>query len=459
MEDKANVIPELTSEEVKPTLAVNIIEDEPMISFEEGHHLPTSGLPPKFLDICKHIAEVRRVPQEVTIMSALTIAGAAVGANVSSKFDNYTNLPGLWTMIIAPSASGKSQPMKDLMKPLDAIDRRLVEEYTRNLQEWRTLNAKATTPTAKPKKTQIKCDVSSDAGRVEFLCDNPRGGIFYRDELKSFFDGFKGQFAYDARSKFCEINDFASVKMTTKTEEDIKQCKQSFMPILGGIQPGVLPRTIREEDLYQGLLQRFVVIAFEGDPIIRISSELKSDILAEWNDIAYKLWEFGKTPHLYSLTSEAYCAYVHGIEKVNDLLKRNPEESEGYYDYKKAVLNKLLKFVHRAALIVHCLKIVEFNRFDDVEIDADIIRWAFACLPYLLNQQMNAYNMICGKKPNANADTKPRTDKDIIKDFAALYLRKKGEPVNRSALANFIGIKRENISAYLRDEKTAETSD
>lgn len=186
--------------------------------------LPTFGLPAKFIDYCKHVANRRNVPNEVTLMAALTVAGAAAGSFVESDIAGFKNKPGLMTLIVAPSAAGKSQPLRDIMKPLFAIDGELLSTYKSKLEAWRSENAKASNPAPRPEKTQILCAAATDAARIEFVCDNPRGGILYNDELRAFFKSLSGKFNEQAVEHILEISNFNPIKRDTKGEDVIKVC-------------------------------------------------------------------------------------------------------------------------------------------------------------------------------------------------------------------------------------------
>lgn len=428
---------------------LHVVAAAPTIKSNAAHTLSTDGLPDKVVEICRHIAEECSVPMEPVLLSALTIAGGAIGANVTSKICGFENRPGLWCMIVAPSGSGKTRPIEALMQPLHKIDNDLAKEYDTKRMEWNATNAKAVNPTTRPKKTQIICGTDTDAGRVEFLCDNPRGGIYYRDELRSLFDSFKGTCNTDARNRFCEIADFGRIKVTTKTDDVIRISNHSFLPILGGIQPRVLPKAIRPDDIDQGLMQRFIVCNFDTDGFPKMMSGLKSDVMAGWDTIVQSLYAFGNIVWTFEPSEEAAKVYAEEYAMFVDLAKNDTGESDDYNDYKRTIVLKTLKFVHRVALIAHCLKIVcdapEYP-FAHPQIAPETIRWAFACAPYIVEQQMNAYNLIMGK------NVKRKTDAQVIQEFAQWYRDKRGEKINRSQLAELTGIKRANISLYLREE-------
>lgn len=427
------------------------VSDTAPVDLNATHALPLEGLDNQLYEFVKHIAEVRNVPIEVPLLSALTIMGAAVGGYVSSDIFGYTNRPGLWCMVIAPSASGKTMPLKDLMNPLERIDAEMVKDYADSLNEWRSKSAKGENATPRPAKTQCVCAVATDAGRVEFLCDNKRGGIFYRDELKAMFDSFKGAHNIDARNRFCELSDFGSVKMTTKTDDDIKMVRHAFLPILGTIQPGVLPRTFSADDIDQGLLQRFIVVHFSSLQALQtLNGGIDKGKAMWWDSVIRGLRRFGNTQWCYTLSDEAKAVYAQEHEQLNVMINAIDEATDEAEDYKVAAIRRSLKFVHRVALILQCYKdymaAPTASSWSHATIDGSVVRWAFRCVPFIIDQQMKVYYAVRGDEA-----TKRITDAEMARTFERWHKEKFGKPCNRSALAELMGIKRQNVGAYLKE--------
>ncbi len=407
--------------------------------------LPTFGLPAKFIDYCKHVANRRNVPNEVTLMAALTVAGAAAGSFVESDIAGFKNKPGLMTLIVAPSAAGKSQPLRDIMKPLFAIDGELLSTYKSKLEAWRSENAKASNPAPRPEKTQILCAAATDAARIEFVCDNPRGGILYNDELRAFFKSLSGKFNEQAVEHILEISNFNPIKRDTKGEDVIKVCSESFLAVLGGVQTDLIHETIKPDFIANGLLHRFSIVMFEASGFPKIGDGIDMTQTAYWNNTVKSLRGLGNIVWKFSPNVEGREVFAREYEKLCASFSADPEDGTAYNNFKHAAFAKVMYAVHQLTLIAHLLKIVDATPdypYTHPDIEADTIRWAFACAPYLIAQKMNAYNLIVGKP-------KPRTDEEIIRELAGMMARK-GKKLNRSKLAEAVGIDRANISRYTK---------
>lgn len=407
--------------------------------------LPTFGLPDKFVEYCQHVANRRNVPNEVTLMAALTAAGAAAGSYVESDIAGYKNKPGLMTMIIAPSAAGKSQPLRDIMQPLFAIDGELLSAYKEKLETWRADNAKTSNPTPRPDKTQMICAAATDAARVEFVCDNPRGGILYNDELRAFFKSLSGKFNEQAVEHILEISNFNPIKRDTKGEDVIKVCNDSFLAVLGGVQTDLIDQTIKPEFIANGLLHRFSIVMFEASGFPKIGDGIDLTQTVYWSNTVKSLRGLGNIKWKFSPNAEGRAAFEAEYEKLCASFNPDPEDGATYNNFMHAAFAKVMYAVHQLTLIAHLLKIVDASPeypYTHPDIEADTIRWAFACAPYLIAQKMNAYNLIVGKP-------KPRTDEEIIRELASMMARK-GKKLNRSKLAEAVGIDRANISRYTK---------
>lgn len=419
------------------------------VGLNEKFSLPTVGLPKEFVSFCRHIAERRNVPVEVTLLSALTSAGAVAGGYVTSRMGGYVNRPSLMTMIVAPSSTGKSQPLNDIKPPLDEIDTELTSRYKSELEAWRTANAKNSNPPTKPMKAQFICTATTDAGRLEFICDNERGGLQFKNELRAFFKNLSGKFNETAVENLLEISDGDGIKIHLKGNDELPKTKFSFLPVLGTIQNGVLRQTIRPDFIANGLLQRFCSVVIDGNSyeIAPESRDIEPTQVAWWGAAVRSLRSLGNTVWEFRPSAEGMRTYSEEHEKWRTAFKADPNSSDGYNDFKFQAYNKSLIAVHRLALICHLLKIAIYAPeypHKHYDIEPDTIKWAFACVPYLVSQQMKVYELICGEPKQ-----KPRTDRDIIRELAEM-MKRKGQTLNQTALAELTGIARPNINQYLK---------
>lgn len=412
--------------------------------------ISTDGLPERFVSYVKHVAEANNVPLETTLLSAMCVAGSAIGGYVSSKVLGHTNTPCLWVMVVGKSSANKSNPIKSIMRPILEIDAQLDKKNKSDLKAWRELDKKAKNGTSapKPKKLQAYSGKTTGAARCQFLYQNERGGVMYRDELNGFLKDFNGYGGTSEAEDMLTIFNGDTIKIDRKGEDEIMLIKSPFMPILGGIQPRVLREDLDKTYLNNGLLARFAVVFCRSEKI-DVGFSIDASQENAWNDIVMKLRDFGNTKRVFNATKEA-TEYYHA-EAIN-LFKNGSSEDkdrdESYNEYKDTAYSKVLYSVARLALIAHVVKIVENNtQYPYPDIDVDTMKWAFSCAPYLCQTQMQVYDMVVGQQ-----EKKPMSMGEIVKAVADLCKRR-GVPFNQSEFARMIGAAQSNVNRALNSQK------
>lgn len=411
--------------------------------------LSTAGLPERFVNFVNHVAEVNNVPTELTLLSALTTAGAAIGGGITSKVFNHENRPCLWTMIVAKFSDGKTAPLRDIMRPLQELDKRKVYEYRENLKAYKEAEAgKGKNTMPKPRKEQIICGKTTGAAREQLLNENPRGAILFRDELRGFLKDLNGYGGTSDIEDMLSIYESMPLKVDRASDDDLRYCEHPFMPILGGIQSKVLRESFSKDLLNNGFFARFAVVYFDTCED-RLGRELSPDIANSWANMIYKLRDFGNTFREFRATAEAQSVYETESIKLKKAGRvPDPAMSEDYNEYKAGAYSKTLYVVARLALIAHVLKVVDYGcMYPYPDIDADTMRWAFSCAPYLCAMQMKAYDIIAGRR-----EDKPLTTDALIRAINR-HVTDRHLELNQSELARMLGTSQPNVSRALRGEK------
>lgn len=417
-------------------------------------HLPLDGLPKKFREIVEAIADAHNVPTDVTLMSALTIAGAALGANVTSQIGSHKNHACLWTMIVAKSSAGKTAPMRELMKPLQELDNRMVEDYRKTLEAWKSQESKRKSDvegTPKPKKKQIVCVKATGAARMELLANNERGVILFSDELRGFIRSLNNFGGTGEEEELLSIFSSEPIKSDTVGDEYVRVCNKPFMPILGGMQPGMLRNTFSKEHVISGFMNRFAVVQYERKRAAGIGRAVEPHICQQWNRIIESLRGLGNIVWDFKATAEARQLYEQTYLRICDMSEQvEADRDEDYNEYKESALQKISYFVARMALIIHVLKIVESAPqypFAHPDIDIDTMRLACDCVPYFATMQMRAYEFWAGATAK-----KPLSQKEVVLAVAELCRRKEKE-LNQSALADLIGANRSVVCDVINGKR------
>ena len=272
--------------------------------------------------------------------------------------------------------------------------------------------------------------------------DNERGGLYYADEMMSFFKSLGTRNNVNGCQRLIEIINGSGVKIDLKTEDlDVKS--ESFLSMLGGLQPELLPNTFKEEHIASGLLPRLLCVTFDKLPY-RQKRIPDSAQAAYWDRLVNALRLFGNTKWTFALTDEATRILDEEERNFSTLNTNFPQSSRRENWYRGIAWSKTAVSVYRMVLIAHVLRITDTepeHPFNHYPVEPDIIKWAFSCAPYLVGQKMKVLKYVCGQE-------KPRSDREVIREVAAM-VRRKGREVNQTALAEATGIARNNINAYL----------
>ena len=407
--------------------------------------LPTDGLPERFVAFCRHVAEPRNVPAEAVILPALTAAGAVCGAFVKLHLGGYLNNASLQTLIIAPSGAGKSQPLADVIRPLEVIDAELIEVYRRNVEAWMAANAKCSNPSPRPKRTQLLPRGETDAALRAFCVDNERGGLYFGDEVRTFFKSLGTKFNLSGCAKMIEAFDGRGVKIDVASDV-LKQSSESFLALLGGLQPALLPRTLTSEHFDSGLMHRFIPFSFERLDSDEVPKDLDLEQVAWWSSTVSSLRSLGNIQWLFEASPEAANIYTELYRKYRNSYKPCAEANDEFEEYRRTAHSKTLIHIHKFILIAHLLHItVECPTYPHSHplVQPETIRWAFSTADFLLAEKMKLYAATVGVKP-----TKPPTDAEVVRQVGAMMIRKNRQ-LNQTALAEVLGIDRANVSRYL----------
>jgi hypothetical protein len=262
------------------TEPLDLFGDQPFPTLEK------EWLPPTIATYAYDQAEIIGMAPEMIAMAALTAAAAACHDNIVLKpkgNEGWTVRACLWTMIIAPPGSTKSQAVKLPLRPLRAIEADMGSDYDSKMFEYEKASkvakakekaliaaeAKGTQvgyeeplqhPEKPPHKRVIVNDVTTEK-LGELLVDNPRGLLYYSDEMAVWFG------SHDAYAKGGTGKDRGyALRARDGGPETVDRIGRGTIRIpnfsyslIGTTQPGkIREATAKMAD--DGLLQRFIVV-------------------------------------------------------------------------------------------------------------------------------------------------------------------------------------------------------
>lgn len=384
--------------------------------------LPVWGLPAHLQHYLQHVTDVYQCPREfptVALFSAISTA-AGTKVKISGKHDNSLCL---WFVAVNPTGGSKSQPTKEVLRPIEKIKTEQRREYNEALKT-------AGEGDERPKLQRIIFKDATREARATMMSNFPHGSLLYRDEFSGLFKDFARYSANSGeREELLSIFDGnESIQVDRKGSEPI-DVERPFLNILGGIQPDILTGAFGDTDVASGLFGRFL-FAWPDEPLF---PDYKSVVIDKsyrdhWADVInYIFYEMSPvTLFMPAQTTQVYADYY------NLLQGRKRELSEG--DKEGAIYSKAQIQVIRLAGIIHTAKLA-YDIDAGTAIGADTMAYAVECMEYFVRCGEKALKRVCGSQHRSSK-------KEIIKAVFEVY-----PGANVSMLARAIGISQSKVSA------------
>jgi len=311
---------------------------------------PAKNMPGFIKQIATDIAEVYGVPIEFPVMSMISALGTALGHKVRLRTDHYTNFPQLWTVIVAPSGVGKSEPLKIAYAPIRQREKQEYLRFQERMKEWKQqcLDAKhdGRQPPEKPKQQRILCSDTTPEALFGLLSDNQAITIC-RDELAGHFQDFgrynkSGEVAHHLSS--FDNSDFS---VDRKGEENAMMIFKPILSMVGTIQPSVLQEVANQNFMREnGYLQRclFVFPANVERPKYAQKS-LKPDYIEAYTNFVEICLNYPENTE-FLLTADANKLFVDFANEISENV--NATDS----DYLKSLYAKMEIHALRLSLIL-----------------------------------------------------------------------------------------------------------
>lgn len=357
---------------------------------------PVHVLPEKAARIVKQVAYAVNVPEDVTGISLLTMAGAAVGNGRRLKInETHVQHAALYSVVTMRPGERKTAAQSFLRKPFDALER----EWRHSFDSRVEARKKAKDKDGEPPLLR-RCWVSDSTVEtlVFRLRENPQGLLQFRDEMSGLICGmnqYKGGKGND-RQAYMELWNGDRYVCDRKSQDAYAPLavEQPFFALLGCLQPDTLPllRGKADRQANDGFPDRFLVVypeplpAVGDDPDRNVLPQVRDD----WHYIVRRLFTLGISSnsesdptkfehaepiHFDGGARDEWQAYTWRLahELNNPDIPDNPEL--------RGVWSKLVGYGARIALIVQLLRWAcgeaQCDRVDatSMQASADIVEW------------------------------------------------------------------------------------
>jgi hypothetical protein len=348
--------------------------------------------------------------------------------------------------ITFPIMKRNSKEIKNYIKKYDDFEKyKSLEKSEQNLQEEKK----------KPSKTQfIVNDVTLEA-LVEMHGENKNGIGVLKDELAGWFKDMNKYRQGSDTEHWLSSWSGKEINMNRKTAKSAF-VEKAFIPVLGGIQPGIMDSFYTEENKDNGFIDR-MLFSFPELTVEEYNDDEMKDEYLNWYDnyiigcyetiqnIIEYTDDFEIMPHKAKFNNDAKDEWKRIF---NDLT--GVQNSDNENEYMKSMLPKQKSYIPRFALILNTL-----NSFSDKEKPFTEITKKSV----LDAEKLSNYFIEMSKKIKVNSieskDIKTVLSKNEGKSnydkFISIYSQ--DENINKSKLADILGVSRTQIYSYIKKQK------
>lgn len=402
--------------------------------------LPIDILRVEVQRIIEHYTEVFQCPRDFVTSAVFCIISAVCGKHVIIDTGKYRNHPNHWICIVAPSGSNKSAPIKALLEPIHKIESDRYKIYQEKYQD-QNIGKKGEGINYIPLTVS---DVTPEE-LYNILCEknnSKEGLLYYRDEIKGFFDDIGRYNRSGELSLYLSIWDCTTFSVNRKTTKSLL-IEDPYVCFLGSIQPETFKKVFDINLAEAGFIQRWLFVF--PDPLIE---------------------DFYSDKTLDRIYSTAWEGVISNIMKIHDMtLTLSPEAKQLYIDYYnftikekmnahpyvQTMLSKLRVQVLKWCAITHILSCNEsdekgstFILPSSTIISAQEMKYSIECMRYFEYCGHKALSQISGIRAKGH-----RTKAELICDLVySIGIDK----VNLTAFAEALGVSRQYVSKVIHQD-------
>ena len=388
------------------------------------------------------------------------IIGNSIKIQVKTGWIESSNL---WMAIVGRPGVGKTPNINNIIFPLQKANNSEIKTYIKRMDAYRAYmdlekkEREAEEKLYKPIKTQfIASDITLEA-LVELHEENKNAVGVFKDELAGWL---KDMNKYRAGS---DLEFWLSSWSNKGVALNRKTSKSSFVespiiPILGGIQPGVLNQFYTEENKDNGFIDRILTCYPDVEVEMYNDNEMDAELLQEYEDFIINMYQhikrnvvvYDNEQQISSIiavfTESAKMEWMRIHDEITAMQNSSTEN-----EYMKSMLPKQKSYIPRFALLINTL---------DSMTSADAFPHDIICKESVLKaERLSKYFINMAKKVKLKSSetfelkkvmalNKGKSKKEQIQEVFKVH-----PEFNRSEAADILGVSRQTIKNWLKDIK------
>ena len=388
--------------------------------------------------------------------SLLWLISVSVGNTFEMEVKSgWIENPVLWISLVGHAGIGKTPSINNIIAPLIKINQREIKKYYKKLDEYDQFKElskkeqKEVVPIDKPKKTQfIANDITLEA-LVDLHQESDNAVGVFKDELAGWLKDMNKYRAGSDLEFWLSCWSGKAVNLNRMTRKG-SYVDKPFIPVLGGIQPGILSHFYTEENKDNGFMDRMllsfpdaVVESYNENEIdIEVLQWYKDHVIGFFDSIKYATRR-DKEGNIYPFTAKFDSAAKNEWVRIFNEIT-NKQNSDDENEYLKSMYPKQKSYIPRFALLIHLFNSY-FEKGMDLQISKDSV---------LKAEKLSRYFVETAKKIKVNSievneiKTAVKSGKNTFEKLKMIY--QENPDFNRSQTAEILGISRQQILRLLK---------
>ena len=308
--------------------------------------------------------------------------------------------PNMFMALLGSPGAMKTQPIIFALAPFAELDKTNLENYRRELQEYRKKSSDENSE--KPIARQFICKDITIEALSKVHMSNQRGICVQSDELKGFFSSFGRYNKGGDQEQWLSIYNGDSIVVNRKTTDDIIYIPNTFVNVIGGIQPEVLTRLFRGEKTENGFLSRilFVNNSSEDEPLLWKEMDLPSDVDVKWRNYIFRILDMCKYPEYETKELRFENSAWECIRNWQNETEKKLADSEP--EYQISIFRKIQTYALRFAIILHTMREAEGQIEESTMIDMKTAVYATNIADYFFETGKMVYSYIYDNREDRN---------------------------------------------------------
>jgi hypothetical protein len=388
--------------------------------------------------------------------SMLWLISVSVGNTFEMEVKSgWIENPVLWISLVGHAGIGKTPSINNIIAPLIKINQREIKKYYKKLEEFEQYSQltkkeqKEVVPVDKPKKSQfIANDITLEA-LVDLHQESDNAVGVFKDELAGWLKDMNKYRAGSDLEFWLSCWSGKAVNLNRMTRKG-SYVDKPFIPVLGGIQPGILSQFYTEENKDNGFMDRMLLSY--PDAVVEEYNEneisyealtwYKDSVIGFFDSVSYitkRDKEGNIAPVTCRFTDEAKAEW---IRIFNQITSRQNSDDEN--EYLKSMYPKQKTYIPRFAILIHL-----FDSYFNGGISEKISKESLLKAERLSRYFVETAKKVKKKGEELNKLKSLSAGNPVYKAVEEAY---NNDPeFNRSSLAEILGVSRRTIIRHVQD--------